>query len=227
MANLLAKKSQLLITFGVSSAPELFQQRINQVLEGLSGVLCLMDDVLVFGETQDEHDRRLKQVMEKLESTGVTLNVDKCEFSRDTLKFLGHIVDKNGIRPDLEKTRAIIDMEPPQTVTDLRRFLGMANQLGKFSCGLSDLSQPLRKLLKKKNAGVWGPDQEKSLLAIKEELIHPTTLVHYNSTAHHKISADASSFGLRSVLLQEEDKMWKPVVYASRTLTETENIIHR
>ena len=142
----LAKKSQLLTTFvtpfgrycfnkfsfGISSAPELFQRRINQVLEGLSGVLCLMDDVLVFGETQDEHDRRLKQVMEKQESTGVTLNVDKCEFSQDTLQFLGHIVDKNGIRPEPEKTRAISGMESPQTVTDLHRFLGIANNWESF-----------------------------------------------------------------------------------------------
>ena len=132
----------------------------------------------MFGETQDEHDQRLKQVMRKLKSTGVTLNVDKCEFNRDALKFLGHVVEKNGIRPDPEKTRAISDMKPPQTITDLRRFLGMANQLGKYSCRLSELSQPLRELLKKKNAWVWGPDQEKSLLAIKEELIRPTTLVH-------------------------------------------------
>ena len=65
----------------------------------------------MFGETQVEHDRRLKHVMKKLEFTGVTLNVDKCKFSLDTLKFLGCIVDKNGIRPDQEKTRAISDTE--------------------------------------------------------------------------------------------------------------------
>ena len=112
-------------------------------------------------------------------------------------------------------------MEPPQTVSDLHRFLGITNQMGKFFCRLSELSQSLRELLKKKNAWVWGP-QEKSLLAIKEEFIHPTTLVHYSTTACHKISADASLFGFGSVLLQEEDKMWKPVVYASRTLMETE-----
>ena len=86
---------------------------------GASGVSCLMDDVLVFGETQDEHGQCLKQVMGKLKSTGVTLNVDKCEFSQDALKCLGHVVDKNGIRPDPEKTRSISNMEPPQTVTDL------------------------------------------------------------------------------------------------------------
>ena len=116
--------------------------------------------------------------MEKLESTGVTPNVEKCEFSQDTLKFLGHIVDKNDNRPDPEKTRAISDMEPLQTVTDLCRFLGTANQLDKFSCRLSELNQPLQKLLKKKNVWVWGPDQEKFLFAIKEELISPTALVH-------------------------------------------------
>ena len=135
------------LPFGISSAPELFQRRINVILEGLGGVLCHMDDVLVYGTNQMEHDARLRAVMKRLETAGVTLNSDKCEFGRDRVKFLGHLIDREGIRADPEKTSAILQMEAPTNVTELRRFLGMVNQLGKFSTRISELPQPLRELL--------------------------------------------------------------------------------
>ena len=120
------------LPFGISSAPELFQKRMNKLL-GLEGVVCLMDDVLVFGDDQKQHDTRLMKVMERIESAGVTLNPDKCELNRSSIKFLGHCLDKDGIRVDPEKTAAVCRMEPPRTRSDLRRFMGMVNQMGKFS----------------------------------------------------------------------------------------------
>ena len=125
----------------------------------MEGVLCLIDDVLVFGKDQQEHDTRLKAVLERLQSKGVTLNADKCEFSRTSLKFLGHLVDGDGIRADPDKTAAIAEMKPPQNVSELRRFMGMVNQLGKFSPNLADLTRPLRELLSKRNAWTWGAAQ--------------------------------------------------------------------
>ena len=81
------------LPFGISSAPEHFQKRMSAILSGLEGVVCQMDDVLVFGRDQTEHDTRLTAVLKRIESAGATLNPDKCEFSRKTLKFLGHILD--------------------------------------------------------------------------------------------------------------------------------------
>ena len=78
------------------------------ILAGLEGVLCLIDDVLVFGRDQQEHDARLKAVLERLQEKGVTLNSDKCEFSKTKLKFLGHLLDQNGIQADPDKTSAIV-----------------------------------------------------------------------------------------------------------------------
>ncbi len=100
------------IPFGISSAPELFQRRMNMILEGLNGVLCHMDDVLVYGANQTEHDARLRDVMKRLEAAGVTLNSDKCKFGRDRVKFLGHLIDREGIRADPEKTSAILQILP-------------------------------------------------------------------------------------------------------------------
>ena len=121
------------LPFGIASAPELFQRRISAVLQGLDGVLCHMDDVLIFGATNAEHDQRLMAALSRLEKAGVTLNPSKCKFNCKSVSFLGHVIDKSGIRADPCKTSAILQMKPPNNVSELRRFLGMANQLGKFS----------------------------------------------------------------------------------------------
>ena len=153
----------------------------------------------------------------------VTLNDEKCVFSTTTVKFLGHIVDKFGIRADPVKTMAINKMAQPTNVTELRRFMGMINQLGNFSPNLASITQPLRELMSSKSAWIWGPAQEQSFQASKDELSKPTVLALYNPESKTKLSADASSYGLGAVLLQEHDHEWKPVVYASRSLTETES----
>ena len=113
-------------------------------------------------------------------------------------------------------------MEAPCSVSGLRRFLGLVNQLGKSSPNIAELTQPLRELLSTYHAWLWGPDQEKAFTSVKEELVKPTTLTLYNPTAEAKVSADASSFGLGAVLLQEERGEWRPVPYASRSMTPTE-----
>ena len=112
-------------------------------------------------------------------------------------------------------------MDPPTSVAELRRFMGMANQLGKFSRNLAELTQPLRELLSKKRAWQWGPQQDQAFAKVKEELAKPTVLALYDPAAETKISADASSYGLGAVLMQKEDTQWKPVAYASRSMSET------
>ena len=206
------------LPFGISSAPELFQRRMGQILEGLPGVLCLMDDVIITGKDQTEHNERLQ----RLEAAGVTLNPQKCEFGKRTMRFLGHVVSGEGIRPDPEKTSAIRVMPPPTCVSDLRRFLGMVNQMGKFSPNIAELSKPLRELLGTKRSWSWSPSQDEAFARVKAELLKPTVLALYDPNAQTKLSADASSYGLGAVLLQEFESTWKPVAYASRSLSDTE-----
>ena len=149
------------------------------MLTGLEGVIVHIDDVLVYGKTQGEHDNVLKRI----ESAGGTLNKDKCEFSKETLTFLGHVVGKQGVSSDPDKTRAIVEMEQPKTLKELRRFMGMANQLGKFNPNLAECSQPLRELLSPRKSWVWGPAQEGAYQKVKEELTKPTVLALYNPNA--------------------------------------------
>ena len=211
------------LPFGISSAPELFQKRMGKILEGLEGVVCHMDDVLVAGKDQEQHDARLTKVFERIESAKLTLNAAKCEFSKSSVKFLGHCISKEGVRADPDKTAAICRMEPPQSVADLRRFMGMINQMGKFSPNIAEIGKPLRELLSTKRAWLWGLEQERAFNELKQELTRPTVLALYDPEARCKVSADASSFGLGAVLLQgNREGEWRPVAYASRSLSETE-----
>ena len=210
------------LPFGISSAPEHFQKRMSTILDGLAGVLCLMDDILIFGKDQKEHDTRLTAALEKIQAAGVTLNKDKCEFNKTSLTFLGHTIDEKGISPDPQKTDAISKMASPKSTTELRRFMGMVNQLGKFSPRIADLTKPMRELLSTKRAWSWGPAQEEAFAKVKAELTAHTVLALYDPQADTKISADASSHGLGAVLLQKTKQEWRPVAYASQAMSETE-----
>ena len=119
------------LPFGISFAPEHFQKRMEQILHGLRGVLLHIDDILVYGSTTAEHDSRLRAVLERIRVSGLTLNKDKCIFGVSSVNFLGHKIDQTGVKPDPQKITAINDMPAPTSVTEIRRFMGMVNYLGR------------------------------------------------------------------------------------------------
>ena len=143
--------------------------------------------------------------------------MDKCEFWRDKLTFLGHIVSKEGISPDSAMIVAIKKMDPPTNDPEVRHFLGIVNHLGKFSKRIAELL-----IISSKNTWTWGDKQEKAFTDIKTGLTQPIILALYNPKAETKISADVSSHSLEAVLLQLNESLWQPVAYASRALTDTE-----
>ena len=103
--------------FGIKSAPEHYQRNMSQILEGSEGYISIIDDMLIHGKTQEEHDCRLKAVLKRLDDMGATLNAEKCEFSKKEVKFAGYIFNEEGIKCDPEKTESIQDMDTPQNVT--------------------------------------------------------------------------------------------------------------
>ena len=108
------------LPFGITSAPEFFQKQMSKILTRLDGVVCMIDDVLVHGKTLQEHDQRLVAVLDRLRKAKVTLNKEKCEFSKHSVRFLGQIIDHSGIHPDPEKVKAIQAMKEPENITELR-----------------------------------------------------------------------------------------------------------
>lgn len=210
------------LPMGISSAPEFFSRKMNNILDGCQGALNLMDDICVFGSTLEEHDVRLRRVFQILSENNVTLNPEKCEFGVTSMKYLGYWVDGTGIHPEKEKQNAIVNFPQPKNTTEVRRWLGMINQLAKFVPNLSSLTKPLRDLLNKDCHWIWEDAQEKSFQSLKKLLLSAEVLGHYDPNKDIKIFADSSQHGLGSVLCQDFGGNWRPVSYASRSLTQTE-----
>ena len=209
--------------FGISSAPEFFQRAMEKILEGLDGVICLMDDVLIFGKTAKEHWTRVRNVLKRIEKAGMTLKKEKCEFGVREVKFLGHLVNASGIKPDPDKVKAIIDMLPPADKTEARRFTGLVNYLSKFSHRIAELCAPIHAISGSKSEWFWGPAQQEAFESLKTELSKSPVLCNFDLAKKHRVSADASKTALGAVLLQlTPDGLWQPVEYASRKMTETE-----
>ena len=211
------------LPFGITSAPEHFQRRMLVVLRNLEGVVCLIDDILVHGKTQQEHDERLYAVLERLAEVGLTLNKEKCAFSQKQVKFLGQILTAEGVQSDPDKVAAIVGMREPISVKELRRFLGMVNQLSKFTPHLAEITKPLRDLLSKKNQWTWDQAQNQAFTAVKEALTKSPNLALFDPNLETTVSADASSYGLGAVLLQTQPNgERRAVAYVSRSMTPTE-----
>ena len=211
------------LPMGISSAPEVYMREMHQIFEGMPGVACLMDDVAVVGKTKQEHDERLKEVLKKLQNEGVTLNPDKCLFGCSSMKYLGHIVDSKGIRPDPEKIKAVTEFPRPENVSGVRQFLGMVNQLTKFVPNIADKTKPIRELLHKENQFLWTEIQEEAFKNLKDILTSTQVLAHYDNKKRTVLSTDASNSGLGACLYQESEGRLRPVAYASKSLTDTEN----
>ena len=117
------------LPFGITSAPEIFQFKMNELLEGLEGVVVYMDDILVYGSNMKEHDERLSKVLHVLKENGLKLNDSKCHYRQSELKFLGQSISKDGVGISRDKVAAIQNLAPPTNVTELKRALGMINDL--------------------------------------------------------------------------------------------------
>ena len=209
--------------FGVSSAPSLFQRTMDNLLQGLKNVVVYIDDILITGQTEEEHLRTLNEVLTRLENAGMRLKREKCIFMVPQVEYLGHTISKEGLRPTDGKVRAITDAPQPTNISQLKAFLGLVNYYGKFMQNLSTVLAPLYALLQKNTPWKWQPEQEKAFNEAKAFLKSPKLLVHYD---HHKeliLTCDASPVGVGAVLAHKmDDGTERPIGYASRTLTPAE-----
>ncbi|VDH93893.1 Hypothetical predicted protein [Mytilus galloprovincialis] len=142
----------LRIAFGLSSAPEEYQRRQDQTVEGLPGVRSIVDDILIYGEGDteeeaiDDHDRKFRALMERCRERNFKLNKEKLKLKLKESRFIGPLVTSEGLKPDPEKIRAVMDMPKPTVVSGVRRIIGFVTYLSKFLQKLIDICEPLRKL---------------------------------------------------------------------------------
>ena len=205
--------------FGITSAPETFMRKMNELLHGLDGVFTYIDDILIYGKDKAELDERLNKVLKVLGSAGLKLNRDKSVIGQSHLKFLCHVFNANGIRSCPDKVRAILEMSETSSIPQLRQII---YYLGSFLPDLHEVTNPLNDLLKADAMCFWDADQEKSFIAVKALVSGALVEAFYNITKHTTVNADASSYGLGGVLLQPHGQNWKSVAFCSRTLTQAE-----
>src|SRR6266576_5610192 len=141
----------LSLPYGLSSSPEVFQKNIDTVIEGLTNVSSYMDDLIIYGKTVEEHDCALKSVLERARKFNLTLSEEKFQFRQEKLKYLGHIISSEGIKPDPAKISAIYNFPIPKDRQALHQFLGLVNFVAKFIPNLSEETKILRTLLSAKN----------------------------------------------------------------------------
>lgn len=209
------------LMFGIKCAPEMFQRILENILTTLNGVVNYQDDILVFGRTMSEHDENLEALLKRLQDVGLGINPDKCEFRKKEVRFLGHIISENSIRPMFDKVQAIREFRSPATAEELRRFLGMVTYLGKFipnlSTELSDLQKTARVV-----PFQWKKTDEKSFIRVKGLLSEETHLGIFDPDLKPIVMADASPVGLGAVLLQEKGDDVRVICYTSRSLSTVE-----
>ena len=163
------------------------------------------------GSTKEQHDARLKAVMEKIQQAGLKLNEKKCVFGSTEVVFLGHLFSHEGVKPDPTKIEAIRDMPTPKSKQDLQRLLGMITYLGKFIPNLSITTAPLGQLMESDVEWYWSNHHNAALDQIKKLLTESPTLKYYDPELPTRISVDASKLGLGAVLLQKHGDTWAPV----------------
>lgn len=211
------------LVFGLSSAPAIFQRTLESILAGIDGVLQFLDDILVTGKTREEHVERLHEVFRRLESAGLVLRKDKCNFFQDSVSYLGFIIDKNGLHKSTEKVKAILEAKRPENQSELKSFLGMVNYYRVFVRDASTILAPLHCLLKKNCKWQWSQEHEEAFNKIKCELASENTLAHFNADARIILTVDASPKGLSAILSQiEKNQVERPVAYVSRSLNSAE-----
>ena len=211
------------LVFGVASAPAIWQRTIEQVLGGIPGTKCILDDMVITRKTDEEHLRNLEMVLKRLHEYGLKANTKKCEFFQDKIQFCAHEIDKNGLHKTQEKISAVVQAPRPMSVTQVWSFLGLVNYYSHFLPRLSTLVRPLNQLLEKHHKWKWTESCEQAFQKAKKLVSSDQVLTHYDPDLPRRMASDASPYGLGAVLSHvTKDGSERPIAFASRSVTKTE-----
>jgi transposase InsO family protein len=214
----------LRMPMGLKNSPSTFQRVMDSVLKGLQNVICLvyLDDIIVFSTSLQEHMINLEKVFQRLRESNFKIQLDKSEFLKLETAYLGHVITRDGIKPNPDKVSAIQRYPMPKTPKEIKQFLGLLGYYRKFIPDFARITKPMTQCLKKGNKITFDSDYVESFEKCKTLLTNDPLLKYPDFTKEFILTTDASNFALGAVLSQGTIGSDKPIAYASRTLNESE-----
>ena len=204
--------------FGISCAGDVAQKMVEKHFGDMSGALPVFDDIIIGGKSAEEHDLILRKVLTRARERNIKFNRDKIQFRVHQVKYMGEVVSELGFSPDPEKNSAVHNMPTSSCKQDLKRLSGMINYLSNYIPNMSELTAPLRSLLKGDVSWAWFPEHDSALTKIKTVLSSAPVLRFYDTSLPTTFQVDASKDGLGACLMQQG----QPVAYASRAMSNSE-----
>ena len=210
----------LVVPFGLTNAPATFQTLMNNILRPHldNFVVVYIDDILIFSKTLEEHLQHLQQILEILRQHKLYAKLEKCEFLKEELDYLGFLISKDGIKTQPRKIKAITDWATPKTQSDIRAFLGLAGYYRKFIKDFAKIAAPLNNLLHKGTAIIWDDQCETAFQTLKQLLTNAPILAIADPEQPYTATTDASDLAIGAVLSQNG----KPIAFYSRKMSPAE-----
>ncbi|WVZ84419.1 hypothetical protein U9M48_031456, partial [Paspalum notatum var. saurae] len=210
----------LVMSFGLTNAPAFFMYLMNSVFmnELDKFVVVFIDDILVYSKNEKEHEEHLRIVLSRLREHKLYAKFSKCAFWLKEVAFLGHILSAKGVAVDPSKVEDVLNWKQPQTVTEIRSFLGLAGYYRRFIKDFSKIAKPMTALTQKNAKFAWSPKCEEAFGTLKKLLTSAPVLAQPDITKPFDVYCDASGSGLGCVLMQEG----RVIAYASCQLRKHE-----
>ena len=208
---------------GLADLPGSFQRMMDLVLAGCEGVFCFLDDLLIVGATEAEHDENLRNALSCLGKNGLTLSPSKCLFKVQRLEWLGFNISADGLEMTSENICAVTRLKIPTTVKDVQRVLGLFSHYSRFIHNFAEKSEPLRRITHKDAPWEWGNEQDNAFQALQHAVTAAPVLALYQLHLPIVVTCDASDYALGAELAQlQPDGELRPVAFASKLLTPCE-----
>ena len=209
--------------FGMKNSPATFQRLINKVIAGLHGCEAYIDDIIIYSDTWEEHLQIIRKFFERLPEAKLTINLAKSEFAQAQVTYLGHVVGQGKVKPVDAKICAISEFPRPENKKQLMRFLGMAGFYRKFCPNFSAVTEPLIRLINKREKFVWCDTCQKAFQELKALLNSALVLAAPDFNAPFKLAVDASDVAAGAVLLKDDkDGVDHPFCYFSKTFSKSQ-----
>ena len=216
----------LVMPMGLTGSPPVFQSLMEKVLVGLTwkSTIPYLDDCIIFSRTAEEHIERLREVFQRFKDANLKINPLKCEFFRQHLPFLGHIVSRDGIQADPAKTSAVRQYPVPKSVTEVKSFLGLCSYYRRYVRDFAAIARPLHHLTEKMKEFHWNPEAHKAFEQLKDCLTSSPILAFPSMKEPFILYTDASQFAIGAVLAQLQKGLERVICYASKSLNKAQSL---